>query len=70
MPPHEARRFRAAAVRARRVYPGPIGELVYRELDAYAEFGHRLGGDGLILRIAAAVLATPSDVQLEDEGPA
>jgi hypothetical protein len=69
VPLHEARRFRAAAVRARRIYPGPIGELVYRELDAYAEFGHRLGDDGLILRLAAAVLAVPSDPQPEEEAP-
>jgi len=69
MPLHDARRFRAAAVHARRIYPGPIGELVYRELDAYAEFGHRLGDDGLILRLAAAVLDVPSDPRPEDQTP-
>jgi hypothetical protein len=66
MPPHDTRRFRAAAVHARRISPGPLGELVYRELDAYAEFGHRLGDDGLIPRLAAAVLSVPSVPQPED----
>jgi len=48
----------------RRIYPGPLGELVFRELSAYVEFGYRFGHDGLILRLADAVLATdpnPSD---------
>lgn len=45
----------------RRLYPGPVGELVYRELTAYAEFGYRFDCDGLIPRLAAAVLAIRSD---------
>lgn len=57
---HERSRYRAAAGRPRRIHPGPVGELVFRELTAYAEFGHRFG-DGLIPRLAAAVLATRSD---------
>jgi len=32
LPLHERSRYRAAAGHARRVYPGPIGELAYREL--------------------------------------
>lgn len=58
---HEQGRYRAAAGHARRVLPGPVGELVYRELSAYAEFGHRFAGDALIPRLAAAVLAIRSD---------
>ena len=58
---HERSRYRAAAGHARRIYPGPLGELVYRELNAYAEFGHRFGDDGLIPRLAASVLAARSD---------
>lgn len=54
---HEFSRLRAAAVHARRIYPGPLGELVYRELTAYADFGYRLSNDGLIPRLATAVLA-------------
>lgn len=62
---HEASRCRAAAGHARRVYPGPLGELVFRELSAYAEFGYRFDTDGLIQRLAAAVLALRSDHHLE-----
>lgn len=64
---HERSRYRAAARHARRVYPGPLGELVYRELIAYAEFGYRLGEDGLIPRLAAAVLAARTDQHLGDD---
>jgi hypothetical protein len=53
---HEASRLRAAAHHARRVYPGPLGELVSRELTAYADFGHRLAADGLATRLARHVL--------------
>jgi hypothetical protein len=53
----ESARLRAAALHARRVYPGPLGELVSRELSAYADFGYRLSNDGLIPRLATAVLA-------------
>ncbi len=64
---HEASRYRAAAGHARRVYPGPLGELVFRELSAYAEFGYRFDDDGLIPRLAAAVLAVRSDHHLEGD---
>jgi hypothetical protein len=49
-----------AAHHARTTYPGPIGELVARELTSYADFGHRFG-DGLIPRLVAAVLSEQSD---------
>lgn len=49
--------YLAAAERARAAYPGALGELVHRELLAFADFGHRLAGDGLIDRLAAEVLA-------------
>jgi hypothetical protein len=48
--------IRAAALRARRMYPGSIGELVHRELLAYADFGHRFARDALIPRLAEAIL--------------
>lgn len=59
--PHERSRCRAAAGHARRVIPGPVGELVHRELLAYAEFGYRFVADGLIPRLAAEILATRSE---------
>ena len=37
--------FHAAAERALARYPGPVGELLHRELSAYARFGHRFATD-------------------------
>jgi hypothetical protein len=54
----EKQRYRAAALRARRMYPGPVGELINRELRDYADFGYRFDADGLLPRLMAAVMAT------------
>ncbi len=59
LPEHERSRLRAAARHARRLYPGELGELVYRELTAYAEFGIRFSVDALIPRLAQRILSTP-----------
>ncbi|GAA4866703.1 hypothetical protein GCM10023203_13850 [Actinomycetospora straminea] len=53
----ERAQYLEAARRAASAYPGALGELVSRELRAYAEFGFRLTGDNLIFRLAAEVLA-------------
>ena len=50
--------MRAAAMRALQVHPGPVGELLARELRAYADFGHRFGMDGLLHRIATEIMAS------------
>jgi hypothetical protein len=54
-------RMRIAAFRAMRLYPGPVGELVCRELLSWAEFGHRLGGHGFVMRLTEAVLPSERD---------
>jgi hypothetical protein len=54
---HERSQMRAAGLHARRLYPGPLGELVFRELTAYADFGYHFAGDALIPRLAAEILA-------------
>lgn len=59
MDQHERMRVRAAAFRATRLYPGPVGELVQRELLTWEEFGYRLGGGQLVMRLVAEVLRTP-----------
>lgn len=56
---HEMSRYRAAAHHARHVLPGPLGELVSRELAAFADFGYRFTQDGLVPRVAAEVLTMP-----------
>jgi len=57
---HERARYRAAAEYALRRYPGPVGELIHRELSAYAEFGHRFARDGLIPDLARNMLTPPA----------
>ena len=56
---HERMRLRAAALRATRVYPGPIGELLSRELLLWEEFGYRLGTAGLIHGVVDAIMTAP-----------
>ena len=53
-------RLRAAALRAQTVYPGPIGELIYRDLMAWDEFGFRLGAHSLIAQVIAQILPAPT----------
>lgn len=47
-----------AAERARVLYPGPLGELIHRELRAYLEIGHRFGGDSVITALVEELLTT------------
>jgi hypothetical protein len=60
---HEKMRLRSAAFRATRLYPGPVGELVSRELLSWEEFGYRLGGEGLIYRLVDHVLSLPTGIE-------
>ena len=53
----DRRMYLDAADLALRAYPGALGELVHRELRAFADFGYRLAGDGLIARLAVEVLS-------------
>ena len=57
--PHEKMRLRAAAFRVTRLYPGPVGELLSRELLTWEEFGYRLGGGQLVMRLVDHVLNAP-----------
>jgi hypothetical protein len=52
----EQHEIRTAAARARRLFPNRVGELVSRELMAYADFGHRFTRDALIPDLAAWIL--------------
>src|SRR5688500_4132963 len=64
---HEKMRLRAAAFRATRLYPGPVGELLSRELLTWEEFGYRLGGEQLVMRLVDHVLKTPIPQQAPAE---
>lgn len=48
--------YRAAAVRAVKLYPGPIGELIQRELYAHDEFGWILAANSLLTRVRDQIL--------------
>ena len=54
---HERSHLVAAALHARRVHPGPLGELAARELIAFAQFGYRFGRDDLVAQLARELLA-------------
>jgi hypothetical protein len=49
LPTTDRQRIHRAAFYATRLYPGPLGRLVDRELTAYAEFGYRLGHDATVV---------------------
>jgi hypothetical protein len=56
---HQRMQLRTAAFRATRVYPGPVGELLCRELLDWEEFGYRFGGGALITRLVDHLSSTP-----------
>lgn len=56
---HEKARLRAAAFRVTRLYPGPVGEMLSREILTWDEFGYRLGGSQLVMRLVDFVLKAP-----------
>lgn len=55
----DRKRLRLASVRAKYVFPGPIGELLSREFLSLEEFGLRVGVDALTMRAAHAVMSLP-----------
>lgn len=52
-------RLRAAAFHATRVFPGPVGEVLARELWAWEEFGYRLGDRSLIWALVVEIENRP-----------
>lgn len=73
MPPdpmdhHEKMRLRTAAFQATRRYPGPVGELLSKEIMSWEEMGYRFGGGSLIRRLVDDILkpvpTTASETQV------
>jgi hypothetical protein len=56
---HEKMRMRSAAFRAAKLYPGPVGQLLAQEINAWHDFGYRLGKSRLILELVDHVMKTP-----------
>lgn len=48
---HEKMRLRGAAYRATRIYPGPVGKLIERELEAASDMGCRFVNGSLIAEL-------------------
>lgn len=59
MEQHDRARFRLAAIRALRVYPGPVGRLIQAEMNAAADWGYRLLQTSLPMEIADQVMTAP-----------
>lgn len=56
----ERMRVRMAALKATRVFPGVVGQFISRELLTWEEFGMKLSGDSLTLKLIEAVLSSPT----------
>lgn len=65
MEQHSKIRLRAAAMKVRKLLPGPLGELVARELMIWEEFGYRLGSGSVVLGAIDQIMKTP----LPEESP-
>lgn len=59
--PVDRGRLLSAALRAEKAYPGPIGELVARELTTWSELSFRFGGESTIARLVDHVMRLPVD---------
>lgn len=58
---HEQSRVSAAGHRAKRMFPGPIGELLHREIDAWAHWGYRIDQSGLLPRVVDHIMTAVED---------
>jgi hypothetical protein len=56
----DRQRLRAAAFKATRVYPGPVGDLICRELMTWEEIGVRLGAHRPIMTLVKHIESTPA----------
>lgn len=65
---YEKKRLRIAASRATRLYPGPVGEVISRELLSWEQFGYRLGASQLMTRLVDHVLHAPLSGQRDGRG--
>ena len=64
---HEKMQVRAAAHRAKQLYPGPVGDLVARELLDWEQFGYRFTGPStaLLRHVLTAPMPDPESVGQE-----
>lgn len=55
----EASDVRAAAARAKHLYPGPVGEWLSNELRSWAAFGFRVDNTSMIARVTTQIMNLP-----------
>lgn len=60
---NERLKIRTSAYLAQKLYPGPVGELIFRELMIWEDFGYRFGNGGLIDRLVKHI-----DAELNNRG--
>ena len=53
---HEKMRLRSAAFQATRLYPGPVGDLISRELLSWEDFGYRLGAGRPVMELVDHIM--------------
>jgi hypothetical protein len=58
LPDAERTQLAAAAHRALSTHPGPVGELIQREIEAFLNFGYLFGGRALIMGLVREVSVT------------
>lgn len=56
---HERERLKAAAYQATKLFPGPIGEFLNRELRSWEVTGLKFDTQGLLAQTIAALLNAP-----------
>lgn len=60
-------RIRAAAFRATRVYPGPVGELICSEVMAWEEWGYKFGSSSRIMALVEHIETAVTPVTCENK---
>jgi len=63
---HEKKRIREAAFYATKLYPGPVGELIFRELLTWEDFGYRLGGKQPVMQLVDHVMKSPLPIEKKE----
>ena len=66
MLPYEKMHVRAAAFRATKIYPGPAGRIISRELLAWEDFGYRLGNNSDVRALITQIMTAEDPTKTID----
>ena len=56
---HDIARLRQAALRVQKLYPGPVGDYLQRDLDSWQVVGLKFDSRGMVSRLIDAIMAAP-----------